>query len=1047
MNTEQRAAYRRSEVLSLKRALERDLTEAEGAEEEACVGTLFAGATERKSNRDILIKVDNMLRAGCGFGVSTFVPKVSAKALPEGAVRYFAPMAHPETGNMERRSCIAFPDGTRQVEVPRMLVGSTLVRPTLHLCADQGSVGMSCYLYMLLGIGCRMTLVPDLFHRLHNDMLGAVAEAGLSMVRAECFIPARMRRGPFDKQGNHAVLKGASQEMGRVLAVDNPLFEMLYDDLVAESEELRTLPEPGSREHMEATFEYLKEKARSVGAGCDARTSRWWAWEETARQCAKRRWADLFVLLWLGRQRKWWTSWNDSPLRKRSMKQDDCEQALPGDAEQHLPGNGANDRDEGGVNRSKVSLAASREEVRRQRRKCTSTLQYCCQLMLNDLRCRLWFAMGHLTTPLETFFKGAMTSVKTHRGTRDLIMSLCERRLDGVVLEQLQWVSSEAFAETLVASTPSVFPRPKYLLQQDAQVLNAMWNYTINLCGNISLTSLAWQAPPLAFLRLLSSDDIERTVALGDFERAWGALQKAEAAALTDAAVASLVRDNTVGLQQFNREIFIQLAEADFKTIPEFVRQALDEFSATWFSSLIAECGFNEARRVCARSRNQRMELQRIYHTLSVGTSLMEDFGRKVMPITQAARCAASSGKLSSTTFGVQHSECSLSMEILDKLQSKTPTWPTLSAHSLQLAPASWKMLVDCDGDASKMKMAWLSLLVTPGTIVLHTDRRHSLLVMSTTPYGFTGWRTPVAADLSMQIGPIAKQSCRFHVVEDHKKWRVTECSFAAKQPVLGGLRGFPRMDRGGSGLLQHSCRTGFRNMTVPYMKRLLFEVVATDWEGPRPNTEATVLAALCRQIMGDAADEAFVSAAMRARHFVAGAPEGSVEQTNSGESAKEVLEDLEAGVSDDEDVHRQLAEVKENLALAMKRQAQHTAEIQRAVREMRPASASSAGEASSASGAPRPRRFVPMPPQGPSQEEAQALLPPLYRVSKDDRRENRWRIRGPGLGGEKSRSFGRASGRTEWQAFGCLFLLAWQAHQRHTGEACPYDLEGLEDV
>lgn len=157
------------------------------------------------------------------------------------------------------------------------------------------------------------------------------------------------------------------------------------------------------------------------------------------------------------------------------------------------------------------------------------------------------------------------------------------------------------------------------------------------------------------------------------------------------------------------------------------------------------------------------------------------------------------------------------------------------------------------------------------------------------------------------------------------------------------------------------------------------------------------------------------------------------------------LVEDDDA--DDDDDVQQQISALKKARAKQLLHQGRMRELAVAAAKSMARANAASASGASSAQQAPpagRPRRFVPMPPESPTQEEAQALLPPPYRISKDDRRENRFRLRGPGVGGEKSKSFGRNSGRTPRDAFGLLFVMAWRAHERLTGERCPYELEGV---
>lgn len=616
--------------------------------------------------------------------------------------------------------------------------------------------------------------------------------------------------------------------------------------------------------------------------------------------------------------------------------------------------------------------------------------------------------MAELPRPLEQFFDTMIPAIKTRRGAQSLVIGLAEGSLNEVVLEQLNWLISPKFAEALSASSSNIGPRTEHLLKQDAVVFASVWNYTIELCGNLALTSLGYESPPCAFLRLLSPAASAREAALRDLKKSWGSLEKAEIQGQSDHQCAAIVRDTTIGLQQFNRELFIQLLETNFEVVPEAVQLAISEYGGSWFSSLVAECGFNECRRVGRRGRNRRMEPARVYHTLAVGSDLMSSFDRPSIPITQAARCVASGGKLPSTAFGIEYSEdCSLSPEMLDELQSKKPSWPTMSPHSLQLAAASWKMLVELGGDWQRMQWAWLSLLVAPKMVVLNLDMRQSFLVLKTTPSGFIGWRAPLLNDRSIKFAPSPAQACKFLIVEDPSRWKAAYCRFGRKDPspsTNAFMQGVPQVGANSGGLLVTSCRAGFPQMTVHYMKKLLFEHVARDWSGPRPSSEASVLTELCKRILGDDATNAAINDAMRARHVAIAPPQ--VE--DGGELLKDfqsVVEDFEVDESDDEDVHRQVAEWQAAYNRQVALQTERVHAVEQAQRQMGAAAAAASSGASSSSAAPparRPRRFVPMAPSGPSQDEANNLLPEGYKVSKDDRRENRWRLRGPHIGGDK---------------------------------------------
>lgn len=77
--------------------------------------------------------------------------------------------------------------------------------------------------------------------------------------------------------------------------------------------------------------------------------------------------------------------------------------------------------------------------------------------------------------------------------------------------------------------------------------------------------------------------------------------------------------------------------------------------------------------------------------------------------------------------------------------------------------------------------------------------------------------------------------------------------------------------------------------------------------------------------------------------------------------------------------------------------------------------------------------------PEGYTANEARMWAPPGSRVTKERRWHNRWRIEAEVLGGIRSKSWGEATGLTDYEAMAWVLRLAWSAHTRQTGEQCPW--------
>ncbi len=174
LSSQQRQAVRAHQAVKLKALLQQELSKLEAARLDSTLDRAGLSDRERRTNRDWASELDNMLLQGVGFGLATYMPRQRLKALPAGHIRCFVDNPGPG-GVVVRRSVIQSPDGQRVFEVPRLRFGinggvdGQGFSPTLHLCIDQGSVGLPASLWVMLGQGLWMTLTFDIFHRLHND--------------------------------------------------------------------------------------------------------------------------------------------------------------------------------------------------------------------------------------------------------------------------------------------------------------------------------------------------------------------------------------------------------------------------------------------------------------------------------------------------------------------------------------------------------------------------------------------------------------------------------------------------------------------------------------------------------------------------------------------------------------------------------------------------------------------------------------------------------------------------------------------------------------
>lgn len=192
-----------------------------------------------------------------------------------------------------------------------------------------------------------------------------------------------------------------------------------------------------------------------------------------------------------------------------------------------------------------------------------------------------------------------------------------------------------------------------------------------------------------------------------------------------------------------------------------------------------------------------------------------------------------------------------------------SPSWSSASPQSFMELPLHLVALQEAGADLSKMDSFWWSLLLEPGVLVpLGGDEKG--IVFRVTQYGALVW--PVTAE---------KLGDRFvfhfkppHLGNEHSAWRFVaatdmESMRAARTKAfspVGLVRAFPEVwkntraanivaivkERGGVALMPLAAARGFRDITVPFLKKIWAAAHArTAMPGARPSTELALVRAL----------------------------------------------------------------------------------------------------------------------------------------------------------------------------------------------------------
>ncbi len=122
LTEQQRHATSAYQSLRLKSMLDRELAKLDSARLDQTLNEVGLGNRSRKSNRDWCNKLDNAIKQATGFGLDNFRPARRAAPLQSDQTRVFIDHPGPD-GALQRRSVIESADGSRVLEVPRLLYG------------------------------------------------------------------------------------------------------------------------------------------------------------------------------------------------------------------------------------------------------------------------------------------------------------------------------------------------------------------------------------------------------------------------------------------------------------------------------------------------------------------------------------------------------------------------------------------------------------------------------------------------------------------------------------------------------------------------------------------------------------------------------------------------------------------------------------------------------------------------------------------------------------------------------------------------------------
>lgn len=457
--------------------------------------------------------------------------------------------------------------------------------------------------------------------------------------------------------------------------------------------------------------------------------------------------------------------------------------------------------------------------------------------------------------------------------------------------------------------------------------------------------------------------------------------------------------------------------ECRFELVPADLAEGIKQASRSLGATKLAEDAFNVLRDKTRHAKSGAMGRRRRYHTLLTAT-LLDDCGRGV---DEEPTLRGAPGSLDMQTLFEKPDANQFSLGegyLEDYMTSAEP----MSAAAHLSNHMVWSSIVDASGHWDRLKTVWLSVLAPRGLLVRGLGGRIDVVLYSSV-HGMLLLRCNVHKQ-----GDLFPQVARAQGVTSDCSRIFLSTRKASTKP-----------------LLEACADTGFRQLTVPLLQRLIDEL-KIPFEGKRPTLEREVAALVVQWVYPAMAVEE-VDALVELRKLRKAREFQSVITEENAAVVEEACGD-ERGDQD-------LVQDTKAEALISKLGEGRARVRQQAPRAMAaPSSSSSSGadkaqvQEPAATGprapaVPAPKRVIEM--RSYTAEEARVFIPQDVKgCSLSVHTRVAWMVTyrtKPDYPRSHSCTFTLADSQSEFEALLQCLVWVWRVHKRLAGVDCPWDL------
>lgn len=677
----------------------------------------------RTANRFFALAKDNALFQGCGLSLKYFQATKVQFALGPQDVRYMVPNRDAgKPGEPPLRACVrqgAMCMGTYEAVRMRLTNGEEF-RPALHCAQDEGSIGLPCMFWELQKMGVRGSVTEDEWHRITNDLAAAARASGLWKFILEWGCVANFRAGPWRGASFLQTLRGAAEVFFADADESDPLFVSLYDRIAQDFGMDRDI-NFGTDSHMKEVFQRCKEHNVWRRKGTKMKMGRWTSWYICMEELQDGRHLLLLVLVLVGLRQGWWASLADSPLFRiapLSATEDMPPAAQASDPERvAMPAPAAPEEP------IRQSVAASNTELNREKRACHNMMHFSAMVLARPEGGRIVDMLCAASHAVRHDFWSAIQVCSTKIGAlhRDINLS------QGGYLDVLASAASAwSCGETLdsLGFLPVDLPRGADFSEEMEmdRTLAKHWLWWIMKIIDARIGSVGtWtHSYPHHFVGLLSDDLQVQRRAMDDAKRDFELIEMLERASLANNWVKNFVRELMWLADVFVRETFIDLLEHEWTVpLPETAAKRLRGFAYANKRTKIQEDFFKIIRKRQSMS-DSGYSSRRGRWDAAVRSHLIESYDRKNLTVTPQAKNVAGKRLPPNVFENRAVSKFSLQESGLDTMKEDPPSWPSPSPENYKLRAEAWACALYCSGCSDTMRMAFLSLLASPGYVLRH---------------------------------------------------------------------------------------------------------------------------------------------------------------------------------------------------------------------------------------------------------------------------------------------------------------------------------------